>query len=269
VQRSVNLGKSTFLLTKWYLDCVAGNGDAVILYAASLRWNAVSFRYGSVLTVLDSKIDSASALRGVPAPTLQGNTLTVQQPGLKIEGTWTALRPPIRKTVFQNSEGAIDWHCVQPMSQVDLSVLGKVRINGLGYAECLSVSILPWHLPLTQLHWGRYLSPEDAVVWIDWQGAERMQLLLHNSAAHQVRSITESKVVFAEGGTLLELDRGLILRQGRLGNTVFRGISRLAKLLPRSILAVDECKWRSRGLFRTDTAESSGWAIHEIVRWKQ
>ncbi|HET9306220.1 MAG TPA: hypothetical protein VFO46_09355 [Candidatus Sulfotelmatobacter sp.] len=264
------------MLTKWYLDCVAENGDAVILYAADLRWNSVSFHYGSLLTVLNGKINFASALRSVPAPTLQGDILTVQQPGLSLEGTWAALRPPIRRTVFQNAQGTVDWHCLQPMSNVDLRVCGRTQIvcgrtqiDGLGYAECLTLSILPWHLPLTQLRWGRYLSQEDAVVWIDWQGAERVQLVLHNGEEQQARTITESEVVFAEGGRVLELDRGLVLRQGRLGNTVFRGISRLAKLLPRTMLAVDECKWRSHGVFRTDTGQSSGWAIHEVVKWKQ
>lgn len=266
--RPANLGTKAFLLTKWYLDCVAENGDAVILYAADLRWNSVSFRYGSLLTVLNGNINFASALRGVAAPALQGDILTVHQSGLNIAGTWAALRPPIRRTVFQNIQGAVDWHCVQPMSDVDLRVCGRTRINGLGYAECLTLSIPPWHLPLHQLHWGRYLSREDAVVWIDWQGAERLQLIVHNGQEQQARTITESEVVFAEGGGVLELDRGLVLRQGHLGNTVFRGISRLAKVLPRTILTVDECKWRSRGIFRTGSGQSSGWAIHEVVKWK-
>ena len=48
--------KSSFLLTKWYLDCVAESGDAVILYVADLRWNALTVHYGSLLTVPNSSL---------------------------------------------------------------------------------------------------------------------------------------------------------------------------------------------------------------------
>jgi hypothetical protein len=188
---------------------------------------------------------------------------------LHVEGTWEALRRPIRKTVFQNSQGTIDWHCLQPMARVDLRCCGKIGITGLGYAECLTVSIPPWQLPLTQLNWGRYLSQENAIVWIDWQGGERRQFVLHNGEEYQAKSITESGITFADGGKHLELDRGLVLRQGLLGKTVFPTIARLARLLPRSMLAVNECKWRSRAVFRNGTGGSSGWAIHEVVKWRQ
>ncbi len=262
------LSKNSFLLTKWYLDCVAENGDAAILYVADLQWNALSFHYGSLIKVLDSKVGSISCLRGCEAPRLDGRSIAVHQPGLDVEGTWAALRDPIRRTMFQSAQGSVDWHCLQPMSQVDLLLRGK-RISGLGYAECLTLSVLPWQLPLTSLNWGRYLSPEDAVVWIDWQGPEKKHAVVHNGEEHHASSITESEIVFAEAGVRLELDRGLVLRQGRLGDTVFPGLSRLASLLPRSMLSVNECKWRSRGALRTATGGSSGWAIHEVVKWRE
>ena len=263
-----DLSDHSFLLTKWYLDCVTDNGDAAILYIADLRWNAVSLHYGSRLTVLDGKIGSSSSLHGSATPSVDGGTIAVQQRGLDAEGTWQGLRAPVRRTVYQNASGSVDWHCLQPMSQVDLLLRGKIRIRGLGYAECLTLSLLPWQLPLTSLNWGRYLSQQDAVVWIDWQGPDQYRSVIHNGEEHSANSITESEVMFADSGARLELDRGLILRQGRLGDTVFPGVSRLAALLPRSMLSVNECKWRSRGVFRTAAGEGSGWAIHEVVKWK-
>lgn len=260
--------KNSFLLTKWYLDCVAATGDAAILYVADLKWNSLALHYGSLLTVLGGKISCASSLCGSAAPKLDAPIIRLNQPDLNVEGTWEALRPPIRRAVFENAQGSVDWHCVQPMSQADLLLRGKITITGLGYAECLTVSLPPWQLPLTSLNWGRYLSQQDAIVWLDWQGPDQKQALIHNSEGHEASAISESEVVFADTGARLELDRGLILRQGRLGDTVLRGISRLVRLLPRSILAVNECKWRSRGVFRTSEGESSGWAIHEVVRWK-
>ncbi len=262
------LSKNSFLLTKWYLDCVAENGDAAILYVADLRWNALSLHYGSLITVIDGKVGSGSSLRGSTGPKFDKKIIVVNQPGLDVAGTWEGLRAPVRRTVFQNEQGSVDWHCLQPMSQADLLVRGK-KIGGLGYAECLTLSLPPWQLPLISLHWGRYLSLEDAVVWIDWQGPVQHQTVIHNGEEHHASSITESEIVLDDAIARLELDCGLVLRQGYLGDTVFPGLSRLAGLLPRSMLLVNECKWLSSGVFHTAPRESSGWAIHEVVKWSE
>lgn len=260
------MAKNSFLLTKWYLDCVAESGDTAILYTADLRWNAVSLHYSSVLTFHDGRISSASSLQENAAPKVDAHKIAFKHSRLGVEGGWMALRPPADRTLFQKDDGSVHWNCVQPMSQVDLLLPGNFRIAGLGYAECLTLTILPWQLPLTSLNWGRYLSQQDAVVWIDWQGADSRRTVIHNGEEQAADSITEFEVRFGTGGRL-DLDSGLVLRQGRLGDTVFPGISRLASLLPRSMLSVDECKWRSRGKFRGPGGESFGWAIHEVVKW--
>ena len=260
--------ESSFLLTKWYLDCVAENGDAAVVYVADLRWNKLSMRYASLLTVLQGRVHCTSSLRKGRLPQLDRETITLTLPHLSVEGSWHALRSPVRRTVFEDKKGCIDWHCHQPMAQVDLSLQGKTRITGLGYAECLTLSVVPWKLPLEELHWGRFLSEQDAVVWIDWRGQQPWRTLIHNGDERAIQSLTESELLFEPDGSSLELDRALVLRSGQLGQTVFAGISRLAKLLPRNMLSVEECKWRSRGVLRAGNSNTSGWAIHEIVTWK-
>jgi hypothetical protein len=259
--------KNSFFLTKWYLDSVAENGDAIILYVADLRWNALTLHYRSLLTVLGGRIATASSLRGDTLPSLQNNQIVVTLPHLGVEGTWRALRSPIQRTVFESDHGSVDWRCLQPMSQVDVLFRGSTGHVGIGYAECLTLSVLPWRLPMTELHWGRFLSERDALVWIDWRGPYQQRGVFHNGKECQVESITDSGIMFADSDARLELDRGLVLRQGRLGDTVFPGVSRLVELLPRSMLSVNECKWRSRGLMHSSGAESSGYAIHEVVKW--
>jgi hypothetical protein len=155
------------------------------------------------------------------------------------------------------------------MSQVEVILRGTTRLSGLGYAECLTLSILPWKLPLHELYWGRFLSEQDAVVWVDWRGPHNSRVAVHNGEDCWVHSLTESEIVIGNSGSRLQLDRGLVLRRGRLQDTVFSSIARLAKLLPRTMLAVDECKWRSRGVLHTSHEQRSGWAIHEVVKWKE
>jgi len=257
---------ANFLLTKWYLDCVAETGDTVIVYAAHLQWNTLSFQYASTITVLDGKVGAASSLHGIPLPALNGETLTLRQPGLDIAGTWSALRPSIRRTAFRDRDGAVDWHCVQPMAEVDLLLRKKFRILGLGYAECLTVSVPPWQMPLAGLNWGRFLSREHAVVWIDWQGAQALRSVIHNGEEFRQASVTESEISFDEGRRRIEMDRGLVVRRGLLGDT-FPEIAKLARLVPRSMLSVNECKWRSQAVLHTPESACKGWAIHEVVKW--
>ena len=267
--KSRSLSKeSSFLLTKWYMDCVAENGDAAVVYVADLRWNKLSIHYESLLTIVDGRLHCVSSPRKGHLPQLDRDSITLTQPGLGIAGTWRALRTPVRRAVFEGKEGSIDWHCHQPMAQADLSLQGKTRITGLGYAECITLSVVPWKLPLEELHWGRFLSEQHALVWIDWRGPQPWQTLIHNGRELEIQSLTESEILFAPTGNSLDLDRGLVLRSGQLGHTVFAGISRLAGLLPRNMLAVDECKWRSRGVLQAASGNASGWAIHEIVKWK-
>jgi hypothetical protein len=260
--------ESSFLLTKWYLDCVAENGDAAVVYAADLRWNRLSMRYGSLLSVLQGRVRCTSSLRKGHFPLSDRDSITLTLPHLGIAGSWHALRAPVQRTVFEDKEGHIEWHCHQPMAQADLLLQNKTRITGLGYAECLTLSVVPWKLPLEELHWGRFLSDQHAVVWIDWRGVQPWRTLIHNGDEHEIHSLTESEIRFAPAGTRLELDRALMLRSGQLGHTVFAGISHLAKVLPRNMLAVEECKWRSRGVLRAGNGNASGWAIHEVVKWK-
>jgi len=261
--------KNSFLLTKWYLDCVAENGDAVILYVADLRWNALTIHYGSLLTVLAGEVSTTSSLRGSAMPAIQDGTIAVNLPQLGVEGTWQESRSPIQRTIFQSEHGSVEWRCLQPMSHVDLLVTGKKRLTGRGYAECLTLSVLPWKLPMHELHWGRFLSDTDAVVWIDWSGPHQYRIAVHNGEERQVSSVTQSEIVFADSDAQLVLDQGLVLRRGRLGDTVFPGISRLARLLPHSMLSVNECKWLSRGVMRLANTESPGYAIHEVVKWTE
>ena len=264
--KSRDLGK-TLLLKKWYLDCVADNGDVAIVYLANLRWNKLTLHYGSLLTAIGGDIHYGSSLRKESLPKLDRDAIILTSRHLGAEGTWQALRAPIKRRVFEGKNGNIDWCCHHPKSQVSLMLPGKTRMIGLGYAESLSLSVLPWRLPLEELHWGRFLSEHHSLVWIDWRGPYQWRTVVHNGDEVEIQSLTESRIVLAQPGVKVELDQGLLLRSGRLGETVFAGVSRLAKVLPHSMLSVKEWKWRSRARLHIGSVVEMGWAIHEVVRW--
>ena len=154
------------------------------------------------------------------------------------------------------------------MAEVDLLLRQRSQIQGLGYVECLTVSALPWQMPLAGLNWGRFLSQEHAMVWIDWQGADGLRSVIHNGEEFRQASVMESEISFDEGRRRLEMDRGLMMRKGQLGDT-FPGIANLARLIPHNMLSIHECKWRSRAVLHTAESTTEGWAIHEVVKWNE
>ena len=261
------MSKNSFLLTKWYLDCVTESGDTVIIYTADLRWMSVSIHYASAISCIEGKIANLSTNHGGWLPAPAGDVVTLSHPGIGVEGRWHALRSPVHKHVFESREGLVNWHCLQPMSQVEMLFRGHIRLLGLGYVERMSVSVSPWDMPLSSLRWGRFLSPRDAVVWMDWHGTERKRAVIYNGEELSATVVSDTEVVFGQSSRLT-LDQGLVLRKGDLGETVFPGLSRLSRLLPRTVLAVNECQWRSHGILHHPHPEgdtSSGWALHQTV----
>lgn len=234
----------TFHLSKWYLDCVSDEGEVFLAYRAALRWRALRIHYASVL-------GRDASLRKSPSPVEGAGVLEWRAPSLEVEGRWERLDPPIRRTL---AEG-VEWDCVQPRARAEVRV-GRRLFRGLGYAEHLTLAIPPWLLPLDELRWGRFLSPTDGLVWIDWRGPQNRQLVFHNG-------------VSLDSLPGLDLEDGLVLRDGSLAETVLSVIPKFERLFPSRILRLRESKWRSRGILRRAGApDARGWAIHEVVRWR-
>jgi hypothetical protein len=139
-------------------------------------------------------------------------------------------------------------------------------VTGLGYAECLTLTVPPWQLPMHQLRWGRFVSQRDSLAWIDWQGEYSTSFAVFNGQPCEPLSVSDSEIVLGVG--TLRMQDSLSLRSGRLGTTILPGVGALSKLLPLSLFNVSEQKWRSRGTLRGSDRESDGWVIHEVVDWE-
>lgn len=239
----------------------------VIVYAAKLEWRSISLHYASLITHIHGAAEFESSFRGFEPPSLESGATELDLPHLGFAGRWTALSGPQKHTIFEDETGAVHWHCVHPKAECRLDLHGQERMSGLGYVECLTLSVPPWELPLEELHWGRFLTNENYLVWIDWRGPYHKRLVLRNGEQQSVQTLTESSIVFAGGE--LNLDRRTTLREGRLGQTVFSALVPLRRILPNTLLAVEEEKWLSRGELVCDGRRNSGWAIHEVVKWKQ
>jgi hypothetical protein len=268
-----------FRLSKWYLDCVTSEGDALIVYLAQLRWRELALPYACVLEHRAGETRVHTSLLGDGLPSAGEDELTWSSERLGVSGRWRALMPALPPdTLFASGMGGVEWRCLQPAASVAVQIRdehGLRRVEGLGYAECLTLTVAPWSLPLDELHWGRFVGPAttpgeyESIVWIDWRGPHGARRAFRNGAAVDAAEMTAERITLSDGG-VLSLDAGRSLRAGALGATVLAGIPKLATALPARMLGVRERKWCSRAVFvpRSGAATATrGWAIHEVVQW--
>lgn len=258
------LKSSPFSLTKWYMDCVTELGDTAIVYCADLRWRRIRAVFSSILTAHGASINSRTSMAGGQLPTVDDHIVSVDLPALGISGKWKSAANPVQRSVFEDPSGSVYWNCLQPKSEVILRIQDR-QLRGLGYAECLTLTLPPWQLSMQHLRWGRYVSPDDSLVWVDWQGTYSTSFAFHNGQEYRPESISDSRMVLPDGA--LNMTDSLPLRSGRLGDTLLPGAPQLKRLFPHSLFNIEEYKWRSRGRFSASNHNSSGWVIHEVVHW--
>lgn len=207
-----------------------------------------------------------TTLQESSAPRAVGPAVEWSSPRLKVAGRWEADARPIKRTLLESGDGGIEWDCLQPRARAEIHIGEGVRLVGLGYVERLTMTIPPWRLPFEELRWGRFLSAEDSLVWIDWRGAHPLNLSFHNGARVGHASLTDNEL--AAGEVSLALDCGTVLREGALVETALNMIPGIDRLFPFRILGAHERKWLSRGVLTKPAAgPGTGWAIHEVVRW--
>jgi len=253
-----------FSLTKWYMDGVDDNGDAVIFYCAELLWRGISAFYNSILSVRNGKVEARSSMSRCRLASTKGEIL-VEFPKLGVSGRWKSDADPVQRTVYENASGSVCWNCLQPRSSVNLRV-GDWEFTGSGYAECLTLTLPPWQLPMRQLRWGRFVSRQETLCWVDWQGPYSTCFAVHNGCFRETVSVSDSLIALSD--VTLRMEDSFPLRTGRLASTILPGAPALSKLLPRSLFKIEERKWRSRGVLSGQGSASEGWVIHEVVDWK-
>ena len=199
-------------------------------------------------------------------PQSEGNEiLGITAPRLGFRGSWKRLDAPIEQTFLATPAGSVHWNCLQPRALSEIEI-DDHAIKGFGYAECLTLTIPPWKLPLQKLQWGRWLAADSSIVWVNWSGDHSGRWVWHNSVLVDTAAVAATELDLG-GGKTLGLDRAFPLREGSVDKTVLPGAPALARIFPRSIFAMNESKWLSRGEFVDHGRKISGWAIHEVVEW--
>ena len=262
--------RPAFELSKWYFDAVGESGEVFIGYRAALRLPRLAVSYASALTAGAREARTRSTVRPGKEPDFFEGALAWTEPKLAVKATWRGGAQPISRTLYETPEGGVVWNCVLASAECDLAVNGNL-VRGLGYADHLSMTIPPWRLPIDTLRWGRFLSPEHSVVWIDWEreGDERTWIFVDGTEVQG--KVREEGILFEGGRVDLPASDRLVLRCGRL-SYLLRNLSLSPPLRTRlgaRGLAIHETKWRTRGVLESAGAPAvQGWAIHEVVRFR-
>ena len=255
-----------FRLSKWYLDCVTEAGDAAVLYWAVMRWGVLQVRYGAALVrpSTGAATDRYTLSPG-GAPSTDAGAIRWECRRLGVRGAWIRRGGSVERTLLEQADGEIRWDCVCPAATATVHVDGRT-LEGLGYVEHLTMTAKPWRLPFDVLRWGRYVSTSEALVWIRWEGGVPRTWVFENGVERSPARVTDARVDLPELDVALTFGTGRVLRTGRLTTTALRSLRTLAYLLPGWRTA-HETKWLSRGTLAGPRSGSTGWIVHETVRW--
>lgn len=260
-------------VSKWYVDLVAPNGEAVIGYAARIRWGRLRLNYSASLRLDGAgQVTERMSLRGFREPSWRGSAFTWECRPLRLAARWEPLRPPTDneragEMLLRTPRGDVRWQLLSGRAQGTWTQQGR-RLAGVGYIERLDITLPPWELPIDELYWGRFVSDEgqgeDDAAWIEWRGPHPLRLVWRRGEMVADPAAPAFDDQAAPGELGLTLSDPVTLRDGALVTTVFSKIPVLRRVLPTRMLGARETKWRSRGAMPNG---ATGWAIHEVIRW--
>jgi hypothetical protein len=267
------VNNSDFYIDKWFLDFTGNDGEAMIFYAAKLIWHGLSANYTSWLNYdPKSGVKVKSRFRNVHFPEKNENSIAWGDKKFGVSGKWNSNAKPIQARIHDSDEGYLDWFCFQPASKVQLIINGK-SLLGKGYAEQLIMTVPAWKIPMDELRWGRFVSEENNLVWIELRKDERKKWLWVNGKKEVDCIIEDESVSVPTKNITLELDKYVVLESEKkilsVVEKIIRYIPGFNKLIPLQFIMADETKWLSNGRFQTNgKTVSEGKAIHELVNFK-
>ncbi|PHN05510.1 hypothetical protein [Flavilitoribacter nigricans] len=264
--------KPNFYLDKWFLDFVSPEGEAMIFYAAKLTWRGLTVPYTSWLHYTpETGVRQKSRYRSIHMPEKQSSTISWQDAGFGVAGSWQGLADPITARLFESEEGYLDWHCLQPASEVRLQWNGRT-MTGRGYAEQLIMTVPAWKIPMHELRWGRFGGESDQMVWIEIRETDKRQWLWLNGKRQDNCSITDDRIILPDRELTLKMDQQAVLNADKnIFTVVEKMLSFLPgfnKAMPLQFLMADNFKWLSHSqLLAGKDPIATGLTIHEFVNF--
>jgi hypothetical protein len=259
--------RTRFNIEKLYLDCVDNYGNCFILYRARMDLFFFRFFYsGLIFSNTEGFTIEKLSFRQIEMPEIT-NTLVFKNDLLKISGSWRKIENQILSPIFKDQKNnELIWNCHHPKCITEINFAGKI-FNGYGYAETISLPLKPWNLPLDELKWGRFLSDDYTIIWINCRGVQPVNKLFFNNAEIDDAEFKEDVISFCGGIYQLRFKEIQPIRKGRLSK-IFSGNPWLKFLFNKRILNTLEKKYKAKtSLSKRSESLSDGWSIYETIIW--
>jgi hypothetical protein len=252
-----------FSLTKWYMDCVTADGQVVVAYWSQLEWSRFSATWTSFTHHGVHGVNTVSKVGACAPPREHADRIDFVAPALDCELHAVRSIAPFDCNLLDSHSGQVRWECRAPAATMRGS-LGNVDVSGTGYVECLALTIYPWHLPIRELRWGRFVSTDtsQSVVWIDWRGPAPSQWVFVNGRASVTARMHDDGIVADGHHLILGTSRELHVR--RFGE-VWARVPGLAAVVPDRLLQWSDQRWYCEATLLVNGESYHGTAVHELV----
>ena len=255
-------------LSKWYLDVVTDEGTVLVAYALSIKWAALRVEGASFLLAdPGSEPRERRVWSHVRAPSQNGDSLRFCHEDLRIDGEWRRSASAIDASLLDDESGRLSWACAAPCADATVRLDGRTLV-GKGYAECLTMTQMPWTLPLRHLRWGRFTGESHSAVWIAWRGGPPRQWVWLDGVPQPTAEADDSGVAGLSGGQDLRLAPIRDICDRRSLRALFSHAPALESGLAGPLRNLRDAKRLARGtLVRDGATVDQGWTIHEVVTW--
>jgi hypothetical protein len=255
-----------FRLSKWYLDLITPDGIAVICYSARVHWGPLRLRYASILVDMSAgKTEQATTLRQVERPSIDGDTVRWRSGALDVRGEWRRQQPVVRATLLRTPSGAIRWACRAPLATATIQ-WGDRQFRGTGYVESLGMTVSPTQLPFRTLRWGRHLSHDHSLIWIDWTGDVTRRWIWLDGVRQEGSSFSDDGTIQLGGGRRLQLRETRDLHNAPVLESIGSFLPGLASRWVGSLATLHEHKMVARSaLYQDHVPQDDGWTTYEEV----
>ncbi len=251
-----------FHLKKHYFDGIDQQGNLFIIYDAALTIGGISIPYSSIITQLNGK-----NLEHRRLSRLKRSDAQIRHNKLNFNGSWLPLSHISPLTLYQRGKRRLIWHCHTAKADFELE-FAQQTYRGLGYAETLEMNFAPWLLPISELRWGRFLSANHSIVWIEWLGETTLKKLIWNGELIENFEINDNVLLIKEKQLSLYFRRPMIIKDEPLVKITER-FKFLRFLIKKSFLQSRETKWKSEAELSVANQTEKGFALYERVLWKK
>lgn len=261
-----------FRLEKWFLDCVTEDGNCFIIYATELIWSRWHITFSSLLNYhISNGLFYKSKIGNGHFPEKINQEISWRDKYFKISGIWKGKSESLHETLFENKTGCLNWNCYQPLANVSIN-FNKNKYDGFGYIEKLTLNTVPWNIPMDELRWGRFLSKEFHIVWIEYKKEQTNQWVWVNGEKIENWDISDTHLHNKSKQIRLLFGEKAILEKEKKILNVLKSLSKylpgFRRIIPLKFLRADEKKWLNKSaLTINDEIVCQGWTIHEFVNF--